>query len=231
MKKDAYSLWLVGGSLLLVAASVPSAQRQAVLDCVLYGQLLADKKSGPRFEQYQQWYEEYRQALSLRGWIVKQRFYDTKPAADCSLLIPAQPLQLWLADRQADADDYIASALATLQKNADASRAFNEFVRLRTNNQTQLVLEIGLVLPGPVLHVSSISVALDSVAAAEPIPLDQPLRAASTAQVMVKGTSAFLDQKSFAAHAVDLRKLIEKKQRERAYLVELGPVAQGVEHE
>lgn len=229
MKQDAYALWLDGGSLLLVADAVPAEQRQAVLDSLLYAQLVADKQQGSRFTRFKEWYGEYRQMLPRFGWTLTQFFHDNRPARDCTLLVPAQPLQLWLATRQANADTLLAKGLERLQQNAEASASLRSFACAAGESGTQVTLEVGLVLPGPMIHVCSVSVG-SSLALAH-IEFDKPLGEMLSGDLQVRGFSAFLDMARFATHAVNLRALIEKKQQSRSYQSTFGTMLEGAQHD
>ncbi|MHC6227622.1 hypothetical protein ACYU03_23135 [Pseudomonas sp. X10] len=229
MNNHGYTLWLDGGIALLMADTVSADQRQAVLDTLLYAQLLADKRSASRFGNYQSWYREYRMALSARGWIMTQIYHDTQSAGDCSVLVPAQPLQLWLATRQADADDNVARALHALGHDLVASKALRDFTLREDERGTYLTLEVGLVLPGPVVHLCSISAY--TTVAADQAAFDKPLDGKSLlGDIRLKGLSATLDMELFTPHRTELRRLVERKQQERCYLVDLGALPQGVVH-
>ncbi|MGE8417296.1 hypothetical protein [Pseudomonas sp.] len=229
METDDYSLWTAGGTLLLIAPQVPPAQRQAVLDSLLYAQLLANKVVGSRFTLYPSWYARYRQVLSERGWITTQSFYDTQSANGCSLIAPIQPVRLWLDSQFPMADNLIEYGLATLKKTQNNLDNFRHFTFEGHESGTRVALEVGLVHPGPVINLCSI--ALQTSEQVAHVSIEGPLLAkALQSDVVVKGLSAQLDNQQFEPQRGQLRALIERKQQEQCYLSNLGRV-QGGNHE
>jgi len=222
METDDYSVWTAGGTLLLIAAGVTPAQRQAVLDSLLYCQLRANKVVGSRFLDYPPWYGRYRKELSERGWIITQFFHDTQSAGACSLLAPIQPLRLWLDSQFPSADNVIEQGLVRLNRAQNSLDGFRGFTFEGSQCGTRLALEIGLVHPGPVINLCSI--ALHTSEAAERVNIEGPLLArALQGEVVVKGLSAQLDVERFELQRAQLRTLIEHKQQERGDLLHRVP--------
>ncbi|QBF24973.1 hypothetical protein EXN22_04420 [Pseudomonas tructae] len=226
---DDYSVWTAGGTLLLFAPAVPPLQRQAVLDSLLYSQLRANKVVGSRFLLYPSWYGQYRKELSACGWLITQFFHDAESASARSVLAPSQPLRLWLDSQYAGADSIIERGLATLQGVPSSLDAFRRFTFQGHACGTRVALEIGLVQPGPQVHLCSI--ALQTSAALEQVGIERPLLAgALQGEILVKGLSAQLDEQQFEPRRAQLRVLIERKQQEQLYLSNPGDV-QGGDHE
>ncbi|MNJ55618.1 hypothetical protein D3C77_511230 [compost metagenome] len=82
---------------------------------------------------------------------------------------------------------------------------------------------------GPTIDMCSI--ALQTSSQLEQVTIEQPLYANTIqGEVLIKGQSAQLDCALFAPRREELRRLIERKQQERCYLLELGK-KQGGNHE
>ncbi|MCP3750348.1 hypothetical protein [Pseudomonas sp. SBB6] len=219
---DDYSVWTAGGTLLLVAPEVLPAQRQAIIDSLVYSQLRANKVVGSRFMNYSLWYGRYRKELSERGWMITQFFHDTRSASADSLLAPIQPVRLWLDSQYETADGIIETALSTLKGTQSNLEAFRRFTFEGTKYGTRIALEIGLVHPGPVINLCSI--ALHTCEPIEQVSIEGPLLArALQGDVVVKGLLAQLDDQQFEPHRAQLRVLIERKQKEQPALVNEVP--------
>ncbi|KJK17912.1 hypothetical protein UB48_11350 [Pseudomonas sp. 2(2015)] len=217
METDDYSVCTAGGTLLLIAPQVAPAQRQAVLDSLLYSQLRANKLAGSRFEHYQAWFGSYRKELSARGWIITQFYHDTQSASAGSLLAPIQPLRLWLDSQYETADGIIEAALGTLKGTQSSLDEFRGFTFEGRECGTRIALEIGLVHPGPVISLCSI--ALHASEPVEQVSIEGPLLAKGfQGEVLVKGLVAHLDGQQYEPQRVQLRALIERKQQEHPSL-------------
>ncbi|MFK0086318.1 hypothetical protein ACIQUS_03380 [Pseudomonas sp. NPDC090755] len=228
MKTDDYWLWMSGGTLLLVAAQVPLAQRQAVLDSLLYAQLVANKAQGSRFAHYSPWYSRYRRGLSERGWIIAQLFHERQGTDAASMLAPIQPLSLWLQTRNETAASLIERGLNTLVGNDDGLQNLHRYMFEGHESGTRIALEIGLVHPGPVITLCSVG--LQTTEPLAQVGIERPLPAWTfQGEVAVNGLSAKLDNELFEPRREELRVLIERKQQEQCYLLELGAIS-GAEH-
>lgn len=218
---DDYSVWMDGGTLLLVAAEVPLVQRQAVLDSLLYAQLVANKSAGSRFTHYPQWHKCYRQTLSSRGWVITQLYTENKPSSDYSCLAPIQPLQLWLETRYSDANSIVEQGIKRLAGSQTSLECFRQFTIAGDKKGTCATLEVGLVHPGPVISLCSI--ALKTSAPMAQVGIDQPLAGdVLLGEVQVKALSAVLDHDQFEPQRAQLRKLIASKEQAQRFIQEVG---------
>lgn len=216
-----YSVWMVGGTLLLVADKVPLAQRQAVFDSLLYAQLVANKSAGSRFTGYRQWYGDYRHTLAARGWIMTQYYNESRPTKDYSCLGPLQPLQLWLETRYGGASNIVAQGVDRLLRDPAKQDSFRQFTVEGDTQGSGVTLEVGLVHPGPVINLCSI--ALHTSTAADQIAMDRPLAGeALIGDVFINGVSAVLDDEVFEPQRADLRGLIARKQKSQCFIQDVG---------
>lgn len=87
MSNETYSLWLVGGTALLVANAALPGQQYA-LDSLLFAQLRSDKLNGSRFSHYPRWYSGYRTAMEDRGWVFTRTSSDYQRLAEGDQLTP-----------------------------------------------------------------------------------------------------------------------------------------------
>ncbi|PJY95062.1 hypothetical protein [Pseudomonas donghuensis] len=225
-----YCVWVNGGSLLLIAPDVLPDQRQAVLDSVLYAQLVANKFAGSRFSNYQTWYERYRNTLTERDWIFTKFHHESKSASDCSLLSVIQPLQLWLETRHTGASAIIDQGIAALTRDAQGLECFGGFTFEARDTGAVLIMEIGLVHPGPVIDLCGISITL--VQAPEVAGIEQSLAGEVLCnEVVINGGAAVLDGKMFEGSRADLRSLMARKQQEHNYVMALDSQPEGDNHE
>ncbi|MFK8331158.1 hypothetical protein M2D63_014190 [Pseudomonas sp. BJa5] len=229
METDDYRLWMSGGTLLLVAAQVPHAQHQAVLDSLLYAQLVANKAQGSRFANYSPWYSRYRRGLSERGWIMTQLFRERQCTDAASVLVPIQPLSLWLQTQHEAAGSLIERGLNGLAGNDDALQNLRRYTFEGDEHGTRIALEIGLVHPGPVITLCSLGLQTDEPLAQAAIERPLPARTLQ-GDVAVNGLSAQLDSELFEPRREELRALVARKQQEQCYLLDLGAVP-GAEYE
>mgnify|MGYP004727278821 CR=1 FL=1 len=100
MDVDGYTLWITGGSLVLIAPQVSELERREALGSLRHAQLLADGVMASRFDQHRRWYRAYRNALGRRGWRVTHSCQSVETAGGRTLLSPTQPLLLWPALKQ-----------------------------------------------------------------------------------------------------------------------------------
>lgn len=148
MSKDSYSLWLAGGTALLVAqAALP--QRQYALDSLLYAQLHSDKLNGSRFANYARWYSGYRTALEERGWVLTRSHSDYQESA---VALPLNLLRDRLQARHPDLSGYLQAAVTQLTQNP-AQQCLNSF----TVAKSGVVHELGVLLPGPSIDLCGLA--------------------------------------------------------------------------
>lgn len=227
MKQQGYLLWLANGTLLLVADDVPAAEQQAALDTLVYAQLLADKAQGSRFTHFSHWHGAYVQAISNSGWVITQRSNEHTRGEYDAPLTPAQPLRSWLEQRNPSAGPALASAMATI--------ATGSAERLRSRTQlahaqgSYGVFEVGLLQPGQTIDLCSVFV--DSSMPVEQVGLGRVIAGDTVREVCVKGFRAALDALAFERNRAELRALVERKQKAFSYLIPLGALSVGEEHE
>ncbi|MFT0520414.1 hypothetical protein [Pseudomonas faucium] len=141
MSKESYSLWLAGGTALLVAqAALP--QRQYALDSLLYAQLHSDKLNGSRFANYARWYSGYRTALEERGWVLTRSHSDYQESA---VALPLNLLRDRLQARHPGLSGYLQAAVTQLSENP-AQQCLSSFTEAKSGG---VVYELGVLLPGP----------------------------------------------------------------------------------
>lgn len=160
MDVDGYSLWVSGGSLLLVAPQVSEAECRATLSSLRYAQWLADGLVGSRFDAHRQWYRAYRTALGTCGWGVSYSCQSVEAASCRTLIAPLQPLQLWLATQHSQ----VASVMERCIDGLDTAQPGIEQLgqsALRVMDQppggAQIVLELGVLRAGAELSLCSLS--------------------------------------------------------------------------
>ncbi|TLP55400.1 MULTISPECIES: hypothetical protein [Pseudomonas] len=151
MKNDVPSLYLAGGTALLVTPAAAASQ-DYVLDSVLYAQLVADKHEGSRFDDYARWYRAYRTALERCGWIVATSTADYQREAPPSPVRSIAERLKTLHPQLADALEPVVCRLAT----CDALQHLRPFTHAQVDS-TASVHELGIVLAGPTLVLSSLA--------------------------------------------------------------------------
>ncbi|MDF0733770.1 hypothetical protein P0Y43_24125 [Pseudomonas entomophila] len=219
MSEQAYSLWLVGGTALLVEQP-PSPLQRYVLESVLYAQLRADKQSGPRFTHYDRWYNDYRAALEARGWVVTRSHSDYRPRTDDRPLAIAPYLCERLQTRHPRLAAPLQAAVSRLLQ-ADAQ------AQLRPSSVagTQVVYELGVILPGPSLELYSL--AFDGGSASVPIDLGATVAASATRDgIDLRESQATMTELLSEANRQDLHALIERKQL-AGHIKDLGFIEAG----
>lgn len=159
MDVDGYTMWVSDGSLLIVAPQVTTAERQAVLASLRFARQVADEMAGSRFSHYRHWYGAYRKALGGRGWGVTHSCQSTETAARRSVLAPLQPLLLWLSALHPRQAEVLDRCVAALQPQAGLEQ-LSRCALMPWQGGARIVLELGLVQPGP--HLSLGRIALET---------------------------------------------------------------------
>lgn len=163
MDVDGYTLWVTGGSLLVVAPQVSEMECHNVLGSLRYAQMLADGLMTSRFGEHRQWYRAYRNALGKRGWGVTLSCQSVEAASCRTLLAPLQPLQLWLASQHPQTASVLERCLDGLDPEQPGIRQLARSCMQpldEPQGAVRIVLELGLLRPGA--HLSLCSLALET---------------------------------------------------------------------
>ncbi len=197
---------LVGGTALLYPADIGAIQRQAAFDSILYAQLVANRNLGPRFDDYQSWYHAYLEAYSQLGWIKLANIHDCKQLGQPSRSTRIQPLEAWLRMRSIRQEAVLAAVKTGLDRSNEGFAHLLKF----TAQGADLVLELGLLKPGPALDLCSITLQFDRPIA--DIPQDMLLREqAFKGQAEFRGVSLVLDDRRFQGRREELQALMKNK--------------------
>lgn len=160
MDVDGYTLWVAGGSLLLVAPQVSESECRNVLSTLRYVQMLADSLVESRFGEPRRWYRAYRNALGKRGWGVTHSYQSVEVAGHRTVLAPLQPLQLWLTHQHPEIANVLERCLDGLDP---AQPGIEQLARSSLQRLdaplvgARIVLELGLVRPGARLSLCSLA--------------------------------------------------------------------------
>lgn len=224
MTRNNQRLQLVGGAAVLIDGAVPQAHRQDVCDALLYAQLSANKHAGSRFSRFTEWRKAYRSALSALNWIETGAFHESKPAHEFASLVPAQVMQGWLGVHGAGVDEAIVLAVEHLRHSPLAQAHLHAFVHEQDADGARLVLELGIVRPGP--RVDLCTLALRTVEPLTAAALDTVFEGRMLqGEVLLRGLSLSLSNALFEPKRAALRALMAKKQGERPFVLDLGPVS------
>lgn len=227
MKQQDYSLWLVNGTVLLVANDLSAEQRQAALDTLIYAQLLANKEQGSRFADFSKWHGAYVQTISNSGWIITQRSNEHATGKSDGPLSLTQPLQEWLQARTPSAVPALNFALARLvHGSAERLRSLTHQMHAQGS---YALLEVGVVQAGPVIDLCSVFI--DCSVPVDQVGLGRMMAGDTLREHWMKGLCATLDPASFEKHRAELHELVARKQAEFSYLVPLGDLNSGGAHE
>lgn len=176
MDVEGYTMWISGGSLVLVAPRVADLECRNALASLRHAQSLADALMGPRFDGHRQWYRAYRNALGQRGWRVTYSCQSIESAGYRTLLAPTQPLLLWLVSQHPELGDVLELGVDALSLDAQGLRQLSQHalqVLAGPAGGTRIVLELGVLRPGS--QLSLCSVALETSQALDPDWLRVPL--------------------------------------------------------
>ncbi|MHA6197553.1 hypothetical protein ACX3YG_24670 [Pseudomonas wadenswilerensis] len=163
MDVDGYTIWITGGSLVLVAPRVSELECRNALASLRHAQSLADALMVSRFEQHRRWHRAYRRALGRRGWRVSHSCQSVETAGTRSLLAPTQPLLLWLGSQHRELGDMLELGIDTLACHRAGLEQLSRGALRVVGGITQIVLELGVLRPGS--QLSLCSVALETSAA------------------------------------------------------------------
>lgn len=156
MDVDGFTMWITGGSLILVAPQVSEPERRDVLASLRHAQSLADSVQA-RFEQHRRWYRAYRSALGRHGWRVTHSCQSVETADGRTLLSPTQPLLLWLGSQHGALGEVLASCIDSLAVMQPGLEQLSRRALQRRRDTTRLVLELGILSAGAQLSLCSIA--------------------------------------------------------------------------
>ena len=158
MSEETYSLWLVGGTALLVADTALQDQQYA-LDSVLFAQLRSDKLNGSRFANFARWYSGYRTALEQRGWTFTHSRSDYQRLQEGAPPTPIDLLKSHLQARHPSLCGYLQAAITRLSQEVQQQmRAFTMGEHEKANG---VVCELGVLLPGPSMDLCGLALGSD----------------------------------------------------------------------
>lgn len=230
MNNAVEQLMLIGGTALLYSSGAIEGQRQAAFDSILYAQLLANKNAGSRFDDYERWYAACRDAYRQLGWIKLASTHDLKQLGQPVRNGPVQPLEAWLRMRSIDHEAVLAAVKAGLNRSVEG---FSHLLKFSTQDQAQgskLVIELGMLKPGPVLDLCSVSMHVDTSISS--IPLGTLLREqVLQGEAEFNGVSLALDNGRFQRQRDELQALMKTKDAQGDYRFDPYAPVTGVHHE
>ncbi|RCL21274.1 hypothetical protein C6A77_22785 [Pseudomonas sp. AFG_SD02_1510_Pfu_092] len=216
---------LIGATALLYPAEMGATQRQAAFDSILYAQLVANKNAGSRFTNYDAWHAAYREAYRQLGWIKLASTYDLKQLGQPAPNAHIQPLEAWLKIRSICHEAVFAGVTAGLNRSVEGFRHLRRFSAQDDAQGTKLVVELGLLKPGPALDLCSITVHLDTPLA----DLSQAMSLKGEAEF--HGVSLLLDDRRFQHQRDELQALMKTKDAKGEYRFDPYAPVTGVDHE
>jgi len=157
MDVDGYTMWITGGSLVLVAPQVSELECRNALASLRDAQALADGVLTSRFEQHRPWYRAYRRALGRCGWRVTHSCQSVETAGGRTLLAPTQPLLLWLDSQHAGLGEVLELGVDALAVNPPGLEQLARGALHVRHGTTRMVLELGVLCPGSRLSLCSIA--------------------------------------------------------------------------
>ncbi|WP_425929070.1 hypothetical protein [Pseudomonas sp. NyZ201] len=196
MDVDGYTMWITGGSLVLVAPQVSELERNHALGSLHHAQLLADGVMASRFDQYRRWYRAYRNAFGRRGWRVTHSCQSVETAGGRTLLSPTQPLLLWLGSQHGELGELLELGIDSLLLNPPGLAQLSRSALQARGGITRLVLELGVLSPGSQLSLCSIALETSAI-------LDQQWLKAPLAGATLRGDLYF--QSLLAEPAPEMR--------------------------
>lgn len=159
MSEETYSLWLVGGTALLVADTALQDQQYA-LDSVLFAQLRSDKLNGSRFANYARWYSGYRSTLEQRGWTFTRSRSDYQRLQEGAPPTPAHLLKSHLQARHPNLSGYLQAAITRLSQE-EVQQQLRAFTITEHEKANGVVCELGVLLPGPSMDLCGLALGSD----------------------------------------------------------------------
>jgi len=230
MGKAVEHLMLIGGTALLYPADRGELQRNAAFDSILYAQLVANKNVGSRFDAFDGWYAEYREAYRKLGWIKLASTHDYKHLGQPARSTQVQPLDAWLKMRSIRHEDVLSAVKAGLSRSAEGYRHLVKFGAQDRAQRSKLVIELGLLKPGPALDLCSISMQFDQPISG--ISLDMLLREqVLKGEAEFNGVSLMLDNARFQHQRDELQALMKTKDVQGDYRFDPYASSTGARHD
>lgn len=226
MDRAAEQLMLIGGTALLYRADTGQIQRQAAFDSILYAQLVANRRSGSRFDNYEAWYDTYREAYRQLGWIKLAGTHDLKQLGQPVRGSQIQPLEAWLKMRSIRHEAVLAAVKSGLSRSTEG---FSHQLKFSTQG-SQLVIELGLLKPGPALDLCSITLQFDEPIAGtlrEMLLVERALEG----EARFNGVSLLLDNGRFQRQRDELQALMKTKDAQGEYRFDPHAPVTGAQHE
>lgn len=234
MDVDGYSLWINGGSLLFIAPEVTEAERIAVLDSLLFAQLRATKRVGPRFTQPEKWYRNYKDVLSSEaGWLLTQVRHASVSPKNTQALAPMSLLKLNLAECRPRSSSVLASCIKRFQ---EAHNLFGldlltqHAISPGESKVAHVSVELVVVHPGLVLDLARIS--FDTSHAPGRRWLVDPLASGDLrANIQIEGLCAEPDHSIFEVRAKSLVELMSRKRKELLFTAQVVSLEGELSHD
>lgn len=163
MDVDGYTMWITGGSLVLIAPQVSELERRHALGSLGQAQRHADEAMVSRFDQHRRWYRAYCNALGQHGWRVTHSCQQVETAGGRTLLSPTQPLLLWLASQHGELGEVLELCIDSLAQNPRVLAQLSCCALQVGRSTTRLMLELGVLRPGSQLSLCSIALETSAV--------------------------------------------------------------------
>ncbi|WP_230385037.1 MULTISPECIES: hypothetical protein [Pseudomonas] len=226
MDRTAEQLMLIGGTALLYRVDTGQIQLQAAFDSILYAQLVANRNAGSRFEHYEAWYDAYREAYRQLGWIKLASTHDLKQLGQPVRSAQIQPLEAWLKMRSIRHEAVLAAVKSGLGRSIEGFRHQLKF----STQGAQLVIELGLLKPGPALDLCSITLHFDKPIASisQEMLLGEHLL---KGEAEFNGISLVLDNGRFQHQRDELQALMKTKDAQGEYRFDPYAPSTGADHE
>lgn len=149
-----YDIFIVGGSVLLLAHELDQSARDDVLDSTLYMQLVSAAKQSSLAE-YEQWWELYRSQLNQFGWARLQNFGGSfepdseQPYQTISKTVASQ-VSRYLSSTYVEAIDRALIELSRLPAHSAVCAQLRQHsvAEDQASNLIRVRLQLGIVLAG-----------------------------------------------------------------------------------
>ncbi|WEK31624.1 MAG: hypothetical protein P0Y58_05345 [Candidatus Pseudomonas phytovorans] len=230
MDRAVEQLMLIGGTALLYSTGAVVEQRQAAFDSILYAQLVANKNAGSRFADYEHWYSAYRDAYRQLGWIRLASTHDLKQLGQPVRSAQIQPLEAWLKMRSIRHETVLAAIKAGLGRSEAGLPHLLKFGALDQAQGSKLVIEFGILKPGPVLDLCCITMQTGKPLSG--VSLDGLLgKQVLQGEAEFNGISLALDNGRFQRQREELQALMNAKDGQGDYRFDPYAAPAGAHHE